>query len=363
MDTERPTIKDFAPAVSQTPEVIDTNKLKPEDFELDQASTTVKQYAPLWLARGGEHFVYDIPDHPDIVAKVHVGTLASNLRWNRDHDLTSNELSPEAAQAARDHLEQSQKQFRELQTYFGKEHTLAQRKALRKIPVTAETMRTLTGGQETDSTEVWAIAAVQRRAKEFNDPNRLGLVGGYAEFETFDPEFYKEVTTALLTGEQSDWNSIAQRFIKLQGQGSLTKLVKVAEKDEALKAQLQDFVRRAVDYTEQTGNILDILGDDNVIFSAQDGHWNYRLVDAAYPDFNPTFFEAKEGIKKLLEQDKLGEDGSAVLNAVNYVRTVNGLSAAVGSDRRISLMSSLEDNQIARVVELLAAELPKQFHG
>jgi hypothetical protein len=60
-------------------------------------------------------------------------------------------------------------------------------------------------------------------------------------------------------------------------------LLDQAATDAQLSAVLKDFTERTMAYSQETGEILDLAGADNVTVFRKDGTWRYRLVDALYP--------------------------------------------------------------------------------
>src|SRR3989344_773478 len=59
---------------AETPQEISAEQKA--NYEIDQVEhDLVSRYQPKFLAKGGEHIVYEVPEHPDIVVKVSTGPL------------------------------------------------------------------------------------------------------------------------------------------------------------------------------------------------------------------------------------------------------------------------------------------------
>ncbi len=158
-------------------------EINKDEFELQGIENElVKKYQPKFLDEGGEHIVYEIPDHPDIVVKVATESLKRIIDWNVDHGHPMDFFSSELKSSANEDLRKDVERYQQLKKYFGSDHVLNQRKFLVKIPVTEGILNRLYDGKTpVTGNEAWGTVMVQKRAEELNNPEHLIITTGYSE--------------------------------------------------------------------------------------------------------------------------------------------------------------------------------------
>jgi hypothetical protein len=93
-------------------------------------------------------------------------------------------------------------------------------------------------------------------------------------------------------------------------------------------------------YCDSTGEILDLAGENNIIFYRDErtGKWTYRLLDVLYHNGAPLIREIRKFIHRITPESRLSpQSWYYVFNAINCVRTINGLAAALGMKEKIIL--------------------------
>jgi hypothetical protein len=323
---------------------IDEEAAKPdsEAFSLENAAggDLVAKYQPKFLARGGDQLVYEIPDHPDIVAKAAYPLMKLVQEKTA---ATGGKLSPEGAVALNEHLQDRRRRFSRMQTVFGGEHVLAQKQYLMQVPVTPELVDRLHGGKPPagakDMKEVWTVVTIQPKAEEFTDPESLSITSGYLENQPIDPEPYRRMTEALASeGDAADFTW--EEFLSAHPWEK--ELFKTLDREPDMAEAVGDFVGKAVKYVEETGETLDLAGYGNVALSKRSGKWDYRLVDALYPGFSRpegVFRSAKGAIAKAAAGEAIDEgERSHILNALNFTRTINALARKLGRAEKLVLI-------------------------
>ena len=310
-------------------------------YELnDVEHDLVSKYHPTFLAKGGEHIIYELPEHPHVVVKVRVDTLKKVMEWNIEHDAPVTSLSPEIASRAHQYLEREQKRYRQLQKYFGSDHVPGQEEFLMKVPVTESLLRELYEGNPPALTgEAWSVVMIQKRVEALRDAERLALVAGYAEHGDVPEDVYDRVTKDLVFHEETEHLVESNEFHQVQSHEDLQRLVTRADTDSDLRDVLKEVVARMIAYTEETGEILDLAGDDNLIIHRKDDAWTFTLVDALYPGEDKMMEKARDALRTVSDGGEMDEEyRNILLNALNYVRTVNGLAKQAGVEERIHLL-------------------------
>lgn len=326
---------------------------RPDEEVFDVSGVTndeiVKKYQPKFLARGGEHMVYEIPGHLDVVAKIDINSLRKLLEYrvkNRERGEAPDSIAEADRVKIDEQLRVKRARYEKMREIFGRERVLPERAFFMKVPITDDICEAIFEGRVPNSvkadaaTETWAVVKIQRTAPELKNTERFGIVGGYVEQLEPDPDAYRRITAALVENDKNA-HFTTEEFRELQG-SPLKELLEKAEIDVALRNLLTDFVRRAIRYTNETGELLDLAGFDNVpLWREPDGAWNYRLVDALYPGYvNGGKLElSREALRRAVAGEKLEDEHRyPLLNAVNYVRLVNGLAAYLGEVERIELV-------------------------
>ena len=310
------------------------------DYNLDNLDNDlVLKYQPTFLAKGGEHLVYEIPDHPDVIAKVRIGEIKRMLEINYQAGQPLDSLSPEAQSKAQDYLETERSRYQTIRQHFGSEHVPNQKEFLIKVPITEDIIRSFYDGQLPANTdEVWSIMMIQKRIKELDIPH-LSMVSGYSEHSETLPETYNQTTQHLIQEKNSEQPLSSEDFLAIQSNEHLRTLVEQSETDENLKETLADLVEKIISYTSETGEILDLAGEDNVILHQKDDVWSYTLVDARYPGTSNMIETVEIILSKLSTGDGLDEhEKNILLNTVNFVRTINGLAEQIGVSNKIDII-------------------------
>ncbi len=303
--------------------------MKPESIHtydnLPEEDYLVEKYQPKFLARGGDHLVYEVQDHPDVVIKASTFRVKDILANNVEHGIPLDSMSDDMRAQIETELKEKDEQSKALRNYFGNEHTLAERRYLMKVPVTGEILTDIFKGDwkgrippasSLEMKKAWSSVIVQQRAEAISDTTHLSL-----NFEGF-----------LEDGKYDET--------------AIQNILALSEIDPALRDSLKEFVSKAVSYANDTGNILAMAGKDNVIFykeannsdNVNEEKWNYLLVDALPIHNEPVFKMSQEIARKIMDDQKITEHEKTLLKkGLNFTRTINGLAEKLGMMERSSL--------------------------
>ena len=348
-----------------------------ERFSLENVEHDfIRRYHPQFVASGGEHLVYEIPGRPDIVVKAEKLPLVDIARWNQSHKLPANAYSKYAKEYGETILVEDRKRMATLRKIFGR-HVVNQKKFFVKVPVTQKIMEDCLKKLESDTpvplgvTEAWTYVTIQPRVRELADPDRLDLLAGREEIHAMnrireEPEFrdlYRRVTQPLLNAEQArrmDFDTDA--FLDLIDQPGLDELVDRMETDKGLRAAVRDFVEKTMAFAEQTGDVFDFVGSDNIIFVQRaDGSWDYRLVDPFMQEFMHTLAQARRVLEKAETDPNLSDaEWNLLLHAVDFTRYINGLGRLVGSKKFLTFLPA-EHSDTDVLPILMHPFMPQKF--
>jgi hypothetical protein len=322
----------------------------PSFKRLPEDSPLIEKYKPEYLSRGGEHLVYRVPGHPDVVVKASAHKITNILSKYYATEVADTEsLREKVVKDFSLEIDLKNKEAAELRAVFGKEHTLAERRYLMQVPITKEILDSLYDSDyfkrslpesAQNVREVWTHVIVQTFTPAASDPDRLSFsFGGLIEEKVADANRYDEITQAALAGGMVP--EFEEKFLNLQdisANKDLTKILNEAKTDEELHAQVSDFIKKSIQYTMQTGQVLALAGNDNVFFYMKNGHWNYTLMDVIPVPTEPIFEDSRALEEKILNGEKLSARESFLLErALNYVRVINGTAKILGLQERIEL--------------------------
>lgn len=301
----------------------------------------VNQYAPAFLAKGGEHIVYVSPMAPDVVVKVDAMVMRKLHRSNAERGLPLDQMDPDVLPHVEEKMRNDRERYLRLRGVFGRAHVPGMKQGIVLVPVTEKllikTHRGMPPGDVKGITQSWAIVKVQKRAPEIDKPGTLSVTAGYAEHRSItDQAKYAEATAAYVDGANDGHASAEAR--KAVSHFDLNMVMQKAVAEPAAAEALKDFTAKTITYAMVTGEILDFAGGDNVTFYRDGDKWNYRLVDALFghPKMLPI---AKEVASRAAKGKALNEfDISTLLNVVNFSRTVNGLADQLGIKERVAWM-------------------------
>jgi hypothetical protein len=342
----------YPPRKDFTGEVIQDELDKLSDQEL------VSKYKPKFLGYGGEHVVFSLPGHPNVVAKVHKGSLEGSVQRYVE-DGQGFDVVPEGFEEAKAVFLQKERAVQKnLQKHFG-DAIPRERPVGMRVPVTipileASIDRDLARAVPDDVHEVLALVRIQERAPEAAlSPEAVQTSFQYLEKNVdLDQDVYASITAMLHDGTELFDEEVLPNVMK----GS-DAFVRQLSEEPGLAKVIRDFAEHAIGYSEETGELLDLAGPGNVIFYQEDDAWKCLMIDAKYPD-RDRFTQAQEQMQRFLDGESLtDEQANWILNALAYVRSINATLALTGSEKRLRLVEADIAPESDRLFELLK----KQF--
>ncbi len=319
-------------------EVVSAYEPKPKEHPL------ALRYQPKLKGRGGEHLVFGVAGSPDVVVKVEKTAILEGLSWLADG-------SGQLEQRLQERVKEQRRLFSALKKIFGAEHVLPQKKAVMPIPLTeglVQELHVMAGKKKVTipagTRELPTIVTVQREAKVLEGVRYFGLSTGAADQRLLDQVGkdpgvryqYRKATEPLMNAETAKRSTIGARAMSdLLESGDMDRLMRKAQEDVGLRAALKDFCERAATFAQETGEIIDLVGKDNVVFYQKpDGVWTYLLIDPFY-SFQPRALDmGREAyLKAQVDVPMNSKTVNAFVQGVNFTRIVNGIGKLVGSEK------------------------------
>lgn len=289
-------------------------------------SDIVNRYRPSFLGRGGEQLVFELEGRPQVVAKVVMDSLKPNDVSNRN--------------ALQEITQEDRLAIKRLKKYFG-DSVLPEKQFVINVPVSQELLRVAGVANRFDrgAREGIGIVRIQERVpvevleQETVDPFQFGYL---EKFRNLTDEEYREVNAVLIDGEPGQVVDIV--FYN-------SEQIRDRLNDPGYKNALKEFAERAIQYTNETGEVLDLAGQGNVHFYNDTGQWKTVLLDARYPGRGSQFEVAQQFIKSLEANEEVDEGKyNLLVNVLDYVRKINLAAELTGSPERLRLSEQkLED--------------------
>lgn len=356
--------------VKEVREMVPEYELKPWEHPL------ALQYQPKLKGRGGEHLVFEVADSPDVVVKVEKTSILEALELLGKSKETREESEDELERRQQERLKEQRRLFTALKKHFGAEHVLPQKKALVSVPLTPGLMSDLRAMNDKKPvripggvTEVKTIVTVQRKAEVLEGVRYFGLRTGAGERYLL-PQVgkdarvryqYRKVTEPLMSAKTAEsYPSDPIALAELLESDDLERLLKKAKQEPGLREALKDFCERAIAFADETGEIIDLVGVDNVVFyPTLHGKWTYLLVDPFYGlEARALDLGRETYMKTQLGVPMNNKTGNAFFQSVNFVRVVNGIGKFVGSEKLYDYLPS-DDGQPPDVVGALWPSLKR----
>jgi hypothetical protein len=135
----------------------------------------------------------------------------------------------------------------------------------------------------------------------------------------------------------ASWHDIHQ----LAGiSGEVREIMRLAREDAGLRVLLQDFLTRAHAYTQDTGEVLDLFGMNNVrLYKDASDSWRLAFLDAYAR--GRAFAQAQEAVRATLRGYELtNNEYLALACSLNYARNMNALALTINAPQRFRLSLS-----------------------
>jgi hypothetical protein len=334
-----------------------------EEYEDLPESELVKRYKPIYVGEGGENLVFRAAARKrgktklesfEVVIKAEKEALADTISYNIENETDPDLESIRVDEIREGRLKNIQKSFRNLKQVF-KGHVLPQRYFMMKVPVNRAVMDSLDTISQSQGFTLpaeipesgWTIVSIQKSAEGMEDEKRLGVGGANMERSLAarllpgkDPMFrevYKEVTDNLMNtelAEKSQDQDIEKLIPTLFYGSGVHELMSRADRDPHLWEVLSDFQKKAVEFSEKDGRILDFASKENIIFhrDKKDGHWTYTIIDPFYSFEDNVLERAREALIRWDAGFPLEHgDYNLITQAVNFTRVVNALGVKLGT--------------------------------
>lgn len=314
---------------------------------------------------------FEVARHRGLVAKVDVRKMrdtikedvANKKQWEKlsddEREVAMTKFAERRREKMMSDVEKAKERWAKVHDFFP-EYTVPERYYIKPVPVNRELFAAATGKNEREARNIplpdklVAIPAVIRLQQRIpgeilQDPETMDLSMGYVETDDqVSAEDYDRYNQDLLEGGGATAAEYLQRLDKPDRKASMHELVEHLKTDKELRALVHDFASQAMEYTTQTGEILDIFGAGNVfIHKDRDKKWTMTFMDVIHPN-EQLWDEGLKYIEDIPHKDRFTkEDAATAANVLGYVRDINALAALSGVEHRLRLPVSIRSKNKA----------------
>lgn len=304
-----------------------------------EAHPMIDAYKPSFVGEGATQIVFEVPNHPNIVAKVNGRLLRRLVKYNAEKGNPPDAFSPEVEASLKELINEEKKVYQEARAYFG-DMLPAERVSIVKVPM-SEKLLSATLGDETREFVAGKMSGVlefpaqvrfQERLPSVTEEDGVDIRWKYLETDagTSDEEYVR--LNGIFSGKVS-----GAEYLKSFKRGEA--LVTFIESHPECKAVIRDFVEKALRYTREKHEILDCAGTKNVMVYQASGVWNMKLADALYG--GEVWTHAHEALEKIKQGvETTHDERNRLMNSLNYARLMNALADVVGCSDRLSFTGS-----------------------
>lgn len=294
------------------------------------------------IGKGGEHIVFEDLRYPNYVLKVDfiesLPVLYAQTRGQEEIDAAVSKLQEKA--------EIHNQRLKILQSFFPLGSVPLELVAVKNLPVTEGVILGVMRDRNLDIPRHMIVPAslpllctIQHKIDLPKD-NRVNIYSSYAELNrTILIEYYLDGHRLLASAEPiGPAEAAAREKIIYYIYPSLRSVGERIKQDQKFKQVLGQYVKQAMAYSVETGEIIDMAGGGNVLLIINpDGHWQPFLMDAlSPPELN--FKLLKQASLMIKHEQEIDIHTKAnVLNVINYIRFANALAMLTGLPDRLDV--------------------------
>lgn len=268
------------------------------------------------IGEGGTHKVYEHINKKEFVIKIRCGDILST-----DHKSYVRELNSK---------------HEELKLFFGNDKVLAEKYFSKKFAKKGR----VNGPY---------IFSVQERNYGLESPTKIDFSCEYAEMDKAlnnKKDDYRKMNEVLLGDvdyiDEESYIAFNEKMRCIFG---------LIEKDNKFKAVLKEFLLNFKKYFKKTGNFLDFVGEENVIFFTENENWTYKIGSVLK---NETRENVSESLRLLsqntLELNKRNDLKRNLLNGLNLIRMLNVLGLKSGKGKIFNIqLNEKQLNNLSKV--------------
>ncbi len=334
-----------------------------EDVYDSSFGEIINKYRPKLIGSGGHSVVYILDrsfknesrENISSVIKIDTESVSRCLGWINQHpdtDIAQYYDDPEQQEYLESFKNAKREQAEMLRTYFGPDSVPAERVLFLRVPITQDALENCMPedfNEDIDVKDVYVIAVLQTIQSGIDDVSQAVdlTYAGYLENNTeLEDDVYVQATKKLAISDNGLGVSKEEIFTWFP---RLALLNDIIQTDPRMNEMAKSFVETVIEFSNETGKCLDIVGDKNIVIdrNAQ----KIRFIDP-FPKMLLDLHESERIMQTISIKDINSQNGVDIINALNYARYINALAAVVGTSSRINSFTSIDsdiDEKLLRI--------------
>ncbi|MBD3281335.1 hypothetical protein GF391_01165 [Candidatus Uhrbacteria bacterium] len=295
------------------------------------------------IGKGGEHIVFEDLRFPNYVLKVDfiesLPVLYAQTKGGEEITKAITDIKHKA--------DQHRGRIKGLQSYFLPGQVPIEMVFVKELPLSQKLVQAVLRDRNIEIPKKLAVpeklpvlCTLQRKIELPKKENRIDVYSSYAELNrTISLDNYTE-GHRLLASAKTIGPQTREAREKIIGNiyPSLKKICKLIQKDDNLRLAVQDYVKRAMKYSADTNEIIDMAGGGNVMFLRRETQiWQAFLMDALSPAELNFDLIRKSSLLIKHNQDIDIRTKANTLNVINYIRFANALAMISGISTRLEV--------------------------
>lgn len=295
------------------------------------------------IGKGGEHIVFEDLRFPNYILKVDfIETLPVLYAQARGEEEVAKAVA-DIEHKASEHRER----IKRLQSYFLAGQVPTELVCVKEIPLHEKVVKAILRDRNIEIPKKLVVppsmpvlCTLQHRIELPKKEDRVDIYSSYAELNrTIKPDYYTEGHRLLASANPiGPIDHSAREKIITYIYPSLKKVIKLSNEDQGFRHALAGYIKRAMQYSADTNEIIDMAGGGNVMFRKNElDCWEPFLMDAlSPPELN---FDLIRTSALLIKhgQDVDVRTKANTLNVLNYIRFANALAIIARVSTRLEV--------------------------
>ncbi len=295
------------------------------------------------IGKGGEHIVFEDLRFPNYILKVDfIESLPVLYAQTKGKSAVTKAVTNIEQKA-----ELHRSRIKRLQSYFPPGQVPLELVVVKELPINQKVVKAVLLDRNIEipaklsvPEKLPVLCTLQHKIALPKKENRVDIYSSYAELNrTISFDNYTE-GHRLLASSRTIGPTTRQARENIIGNiyPSLKKVIKLIYKDDNLRLAVQDYIKRAMKYSADTNEIIDMAGGGNVMFLKHETQvWQVFLMDALSPAELNFDLIRKTSLMIKHDQDIDIRTKANTLNVINYIRFANALAMLSGISTRLEV--------------------------
>jgi hypothetical protein len=295
------------------------------------------------IGKGGEHLVFEDIRYPNYILKVDfIETLPVLYAQARGEDEIAKAVA-DIESKANEHRER----IKRLQSYFSSGQVPIELVCVKEIPLHEKIVKAVLRDRNIEipkklvvPSSMSVLCTLQHRIDMPKKEDRIDIYSSYAELNrTIKLDYYIEGHRLLASANPiGPVDHSAREKIITYIYPSLKKVIKASNEDPNFRHSLAGYIKRAMQYSADTNEIIDMAGGGNVMFRKNElDFWEPFLMDAlSPPELNFDLIRTSALLIKHGQEVDVRTKANT-LNVLNYIRFANALAMIARVSTRLEV--------------------------